>query len=57
MVQDCRVDTSIWLMLNRNSTAMASRRFGMRGIRISRTFEGRCVKTIVRISPNRDASR
>jgi hypothetical protein len=27
----------------------------MSGIRISRTFEGRCVKTMVRIRPNRDA--
>src|ERR1035437_8868757 len=54
---DCRVGTSIWLMLNRNSSIrMARGRVGMNGTRISSTLEGRCVKTIVLISPIRDAS-
>ena len=57
IVYDCRVGTSIWLMLNRiSSTATASSSVGMNGTRISSTFDGRCVNTIVRISPNRAAS-
>jgi hypothetical protein len=44
-------------MLNRNSkTTIASRSVGMNGSKISRMFEGRCVKTIVLTSPTRDAS-
>src|SRR6516165_12373981 len=47
-VYDCLVGTSIWLMLNRtSSTRTASLRFGMRGTRIRRTFDGKCVTTIV----------
>src|SRR6267142_7139271 len=45
-------------MLNRRRrTSTASLRFGISGTRIRRTLEGRCVKTIVRISPMHDASR
>ena len=44
-------------MLNRISSRItASSSVGMNGTRISRTFEGRWVNTIVRISPNRAAS-
>src|ERR1700682_6320169 len=58
MVYDCRVGTSIWLILKRTSrTRTAKERFGISGIRMSRTFEGRCVRTMVFISPMRDASR
>src|SRR5258706_15203915 len=58
IVYDCRVGTSIWLMLKRkSSTATASGRLGIRGKRISSRFEGRWVKTIVRIRPKRAASR
>ncbi len=58
IVYDCRVGTSIWLMLKRRSrTATARGRLGIRGIRMSKMFEGRCVKTIVFTSPNRAANR
>ena len=55
---DWRVGTSIWLRLKRSSsTAIASGRVGMSGTRISSTFDGRWVKTIVLISPIRAAIR
>src|SRR6266404_4990765 len=58
MVYDCRVGTSIWLMLKRNnSTKVASERLGISGTRMSRMFEGRWVKTMVLIRPKRDAMR
>src|SRR5579872_5986323 len=56
IVYDCRVGTSICEMQKRTSrTATASVTFGIKGTRISSTFDGRCVKTIVLISPNRFA--
>ena len=55
---DCLAGTSIWLMLNlRSRTATASGNVGISGTRIKRTFDGRCVKTIVLIKPNREARR
>ena len=58
IVYDCRVGTSIWLILNRRSrTAIASETVGIRGIRIRRILEGRCVKTMVFTRPKRDARR
>src|SRR3954454_12527834 len=58
MTYDWRVGTSIWLRLNRSrSTTIARARFGRRGRRTSRTFDGRWVKTIVLTSPIRAASR
>ena len=57
IVYDWRVGTSIWLMLNRiSSRSVASASVGMNGTRISSTFDGRCVNTIVRMSPKRAAS-
>ena len=45
-------------MLNRtSSTRTASGSVGISGTRMSRTLEGRCVATIVLISPKREASR
>ena len=41
----------------RSSSAKAATSFGANGISASRTFDGRCVKTIVLRSPNRPASR
>ena len=50
--------TSIWLIENRaRRTATASGSVGMNGTRISRTFEGRCVNTIVSMRPIRAAIR
>ena len=50
--------TSIWLIEKRaSSTATASGSVGMSGTRISSTFDGRWVKTIVRIRPMRAAIR
>src|ERR1700722_12168265 len=58
MVYDCLVGTSIWLMLKRNRSTKTDReRFGIRGTRMSRMLEGRCVYTIVLTKPNRDAKR
>ena len=58
MTYDWRVGTSIWLRLNRSSrTAIASGSVGISGTRISRMFEGRWVKTIVLMRPNRAAIR
>ena len=58
MTYDWRVGTSIWLRLNRSSrTATASGSVGMSGTRISSTFDGRWVKTIVLMSPIRAAIR
>ena len=58
MTYDWRVGTSIWLRLNRRSrTATASGSVGISGTRMSSTFDGRWVKTIVLISPNRAAIR
>src|SRR6185295_9755525 len=58
MTYDWRVGTSIWLRLNRSrSTAIARGRFGISGTRISRTLDGRWVKTIVLMSPNLAAIR
>src|SRR5258706_11797604 len=58
IVYDCLVGTSIWLILKRSRSArVAKARFGISGTRISRMFEGRCVKTIVLTRPNRDARR
>ena len=55
---DCRVGTSIWLMLKRaNRTRTASARLGISGTRMSRTFDGKCVNTMVRTRPNREARR
>ena len=45
-------------MLNRRrSTTTAHERLGINGTRMSRTFDGRWVTTIVRIKPMRAASR
>src|SRR5215471_4328036 len=41
--------------LRASSSAMAVARLGAKGIRINRTFDGRCVNTIVLISPIRAA--
>src|SRR6202521_2321840 len=58
IVYDCRVGTSIWLMLKRKSkTKTASLRFGISGTTISRMFEGRWVATMVLMRPKREASR
>src|SRR6478609_4788461 len=58
MTYDWRVGTSIWLRLNRSSrTAIASGSVGISGTRINRMFEGRWVKTIVLMRPNRAAIR
>ena len=58
MTYDWRVGTSIWLRLNRRrSTPIASGSVGMSGTRISSTFEGMCVKTIVLMRPIRAAIR
>src|SRR5690242_330164 len=58
MTYDCRVGTSIWLMLNRaSSTRIASARVGISGTSSSRMLDGRCVKTIVSTRPNRAARR
>jgi hypothetical protein len=52
IVYDWRVGTSICEMLNRSSnTATANGSVGMSGTRISNTFDGMCVKTIVLIKP------
>src|ERR1035437_8397214 len=57
IVYDWRVGTSIWLMLKRTrSTAAASGSVGMNVTSRSRTFDGKWLKTIVRINPNRRAS-
>src|SRR5258708_7004157 len=56
IVYDWRVGTSIWLILNRrNNTEIANDSVGIRGIRMRRTFDGKCVKTIVLTRPKRDA--
>src|SRR5689334_20175132 len=58
MTYDCRVGTSIWLMLKRSSrTTIAEDRFGISGTRINKTLDGRCVKTMVFTKPNFDARR
>src|SRR6188508_1219920 len=58
MTYDWRVGTSIWLSANRaNRTATASGRVGMNGMRMSSTFDGRWVKTIVSMRPMRAAMR
>src|SRR3989304_6007259 len=58
IVYDWRVGTSICEMLNRNSrTVTANGSVGMGGTRISSTFDGMCVKTIVLIRPILSASR
>src|SRR5437660_8723403 len=45
-------------MLNRtSSTSTARMRFGISGTRMSKTFDGKCVTTIVRTSPIRVAKR
>src|SRR5207248_9664056 len=45
-------------MLNRtSSTSTARLRFGISGTRMSKTFDGKCVTTIVRTSPMRVAKR
>jgi len=45
-------------MLKRRSiTKIARERFGISGTRMSRTLDGRCVNTIVLISPNFEANR
>ncbi len=55
---DWRVGTSIWLRLYRSSrTRIASGSVGMIGTRISSTFDGRWVNTIVLMRPNRAAIR
>jgi len=46
IVYDCLVGTSIWLILKRTRrTKTASLRLGISGTRMSKMFEGRCVKT------------
>src|ERR1700687_2276022 len=58
IVYDCLVGTSIWLMLKRaRRTITASGRFGISGTSSSKMLEGKWVSTIVRIRPNRAASR
>jgi hypothetical protein len=58
MMYDCLVGTSIWLILNRTRrTRTAIPRLGIRGTRIRRILEGRCVTTIVLMSPQRAARR
>src|SRR6266850_1159938 len=58
IVYDCRVGTSICEIANRaSSTAMADHELGITGTSISKIFDGKCVNTIVLISPNRFASR
>src|SRR5215470_12234706 len=58
IVYDCRVGTSIWLILNRTSkTAIAQRGVGIIGTSSSSTLEGKCVKTIVLTRPKRNANR
>ena len=45
-------------MLNRmSSTTTASVRLGIKGTRMSSTFDGKCVTTIVFTSPMREARR
>ena len=45
-------------MLKRmNKTSVASASVGINGTRISSTFDGKCVKTMVRTSPKRAAKR
>jgi hypothetical protein len=45
-------------MLNlKNNTIIARFKVGINGTKISRIFEGRCVKTIVLINPNRLANQ
>ena len=57
MVYDCRVGTSICEIENRTrSTATARVAVGISGTSSRSTFEGRWVKTIVLIKPNRRAS-
>src|SRR5438270_9936105 len=58
IVYDCRVGTSIWLILNRRkSTRTAEESVGISGTRIRRIFDGRWVNTIVLMRPNREASQ
>src|SRR6266480_7420246 len=58
IVYDCLVGTSIWLILKRTRrTKTASLRLGISGTRMSKMLEGRWVKTMVLISPKREARR
>src|SRR5437762_2610944 len=58
IVYDCRVGTSICEIANRaSSTAIADHELGISGTSISRIFDGKCVNTIVLISPNQFDSR
>src|SRR5438105_3736781 len=45
------------MLKRRRSNNTASKRLGISGTRMRRTFEGRCVITIVQIRPMRAASR
>src|SRR5215207_10480707 len=56
IVYDLRVGTSIWETLIRSrKKSTASQAVGASGTIMSRTFDGRWVKTIVFSSPNRSA--
>lgn len=58
MVYACLTGTSICEMQNlKINIAVAKIKFGIKGIKINRTLEGKCVKTIVLTSPNRFAIR
>src|SRR5439155_10880790 len=55
---ELRVGTSIWdNALRARRSAIAKPSDGANGIRISRTLDGKCVKTMVLTRPNRSAMR